>query len=481
MKIKFYLLSVLCALMFSACDDTLNQIGSSIRPDGDDLLPKSAIFEINTSTFLFDSVYLRTPYPLLGQIEDDFYKTTITSDYAAQFYVSPNFSLDITNSSDSLDFTLGKDSLLNNQLDSAKIRIFYSTYYGDSLSPMVVTAYELTKKLPRNFYSNMNFEGYYDPSNSVGTAAYTGLDEAIADSIKEESDYVPYIDMFLDDSFKDKFYDAIVNDPEIFKDEAKFEEFFPGIYFKNTYGTGTLLRVEYTTIGLFYTTVHTVESSTGADSIVYKERTQSLSVTPDVIQLNSLRNVTPNSDILNNDTATFIISPGSYFTEMKLPIGAIMDTLHYNKNATAQYLNGFNFNLQAYKPTEFFTQYQPQYLLMVERSKMNEFFENNSLPDNQTSFVSAFSQDTINGVYKYNFGNINTLVLNIADSLQTAKGSIDITDTINIAIVPVSIRTSSSTGSVLQISNYFLPGGVALWGGEKKQKATMIFTEKVNE
>ena len=117
----------------------------------------------------------------------------------------------------------------------------------------------------------------------------------------------------------------------------------------------------------------------------------------------------------------------------------------------------------------------------LERSKMNEFFENNSLPDNQTSFVSAFSQDTINGVYKYNFGNINTLVLNIADSLQTAKGSIDITDTINIAIVPVSIRTSSSTGSVLQISNYFLPGGVALWGGEKKQKATMIFTEKVNE
>ena len=386
MKIKFYLLSVLCSLLFFACDDDLDQIGSSIRPNGDDLSPQSAIFDLNTSTFLFDSIYLRTPYPLLGEIEDDFYKTKIRSDYAAQFYASPNFSLDITNSSDSLDFTLGKDSLLNNQLDSMKIRIFYSTYYGDSISPMVVTAYQLTEQLPRNFYSNMSFEGYYNSSSSIGSAAYTANAASISDSIKSESDFVPYVDIFLDNSLKDKFYNAILTDPDMFKDEKRFLEFFPGVYFKNTYGTGSLLRVEQTMMGLFYTTVHTVESSTGADSIVYKNRVQSLFVTPDVLQLNSMRDVSPNQEILNNDTATFVISPGSYFTELKLPVGAIMDTLRQNKDATAQYLNGYNFKLKAYKPQEFFTQYQPQYLLMVERSKMNEFFENNSLPDN--SFCS---------------------------------------------------------------------------------------------
>ena len=459
MRIKFCLLSVLCFLMI-ACDDSLNQIGSSIRPNGDDLVPNSAVFELESSTYLADSIYLRTPYPLLGEIMDDFYKTTIRADYAAQFRAASNFSLDITGSSDSLEFKFGTDSLLNNDLDSMKIRIYYSTYYGDSLTPMVVTAYELTKELPRNFYSNMSFDSYYNPSNPIGTAAYTGLDMSVSDSIKEETDYVPYVDMFLSKELQDRFFNAIKNTPEVFKDEESFEKFFPGVYFKNTYGSGTLLRVEHTMMGLFYTTVHTVESSKGEDSLVYKVRSKTLDVVPDVIQLNSLKAVTPNPEIIDNDTATFVISPGSYFTQIDIPLGEIIDTLEQNKDAEAQYLNGFNLSLRAYKPEAFFTQYQPKYMLLIERSKINEFFENGSLPDNKTSFVTSFSSaDSAKNVYKYNFGNINTLIINTADSIRSANGEVKSTDKLEMAVLPVSVRVSSTTGSILQISNYFLPGG----------------------
>ena len=75
-----------------------------------------------------------------------------------------------------------------------------------------------------------------------------------------------------------------------------------------------MLKVYHTMMGLFYTTVHTVESSTGADSIVYRVRSKTLDVVPDVIQLTSLNVKNSNPDILNNDTATFVISPGTYFT-----------------------------------------------------------------------------------------------------------------------------------------------------------------------
>ena len=264
MRIRNILLGAFTLLLI-ACSDDLSNLGSSIRPDADDLLPKTALFEIKSSTFLADSIYLRTTYPLLGQIEDPFYKTAIQDDYASTFYAPDGFNLNVYNSeADTFVFKLGeKGGLLNNQIDSAILRIFYEQYYGDSLAPMVVTAYELTESLPKNFYSNMSFDSYYDSQSPIGKAAYTAIDMSVSESIKEDADYIPYSDIHLIHEIKERFFNAIINTPQVFDSKSAFQEFFKGVYFKNTFGNGTLVQVEHSTIGFFYTTVDTVMSSVG--------------------------------------------------------------------------------------------------------------------------------------------------------------------------------------------------------------------------
>lgn len=475
-------------LLFFSCSDDLSNIGSSIRPGGDDLTFKSTTFNLTSSTFLADSIYIRTPNPLLGEVTDKFYGT-IRADYAAQFYCEPGFNFDVVNSSDSVLFSLSneQDSLVNNKLDSAVLRIFYGSYIGDSLTPMAVTAYQIQQQLPKNFYSNIDFTPYITPLLSIGSAAYTGKDISISDSIKEESNYTPYVDIKLDDSVPAEFLDAVINDPAVFTDQKTFQEFFPGVYFKNTFGDGTILQVNYTRIQFYYRTYHDrkpggdkLVGHDGKDSSYIANRTKYIAVTPDVIQLNSIENPLGGGshNLLENDSATFVTSPAGYFTELKIPVGKIMTELRSHMDTTSsQYLNGLTLTAQAYAPIEnIFSSTPPSYMLMVQRDKMNEFFEDNKLPDSSTSYMAAYVNDSTNGSYTYSFGNLNKLVLTMYDEVKKEDGSIDPNYEVAMAIVPIKTQTDTYGTSIIQVSNYFMPGAVSLKGGKNPQQASMVYT-----
>ncbi len=489
MKLNSFLILAL-GILLSACDDTLTNIGSSIRPDTDDLSVKSASFDLESRTFLADSIYMRTGNPLLGEITDKFYGT-IRADYAAQFYAKPGFNFNVVNSSDSIlyDMSNEKDSMMNGALDSAVLRIFYGAYVGDSLTPMAVTAYRVQTKLPRNFYSNVDFEPYVTPLESLGSAGYTGSDRSIPDSIKSDSDYMPYVDIKLKDSVKEDFLNAVKNNPSVFKNQETFEAFFPGVYFKNTFGDGTMLRVVNSRIIFFYRTYHDkapggspLVGASGKDSSYVVPRTKYISVTPDVIQLNHVQNpITPNPELLNNDSTTYITAPAGYFTEIDIPVGKIMKEINSDPLATSTYLNGATLNVKAYAPIEnIFSATPPSNMLMVERSKMNEFFENNKLPDSQTSFLASYAADTVNAVYQYNFGNLNQLVVAKAEEAKK-NGSYDTTYVVKMAVVPIS-TVLDSYYNITKVSNYFLPGAVALKRGTNPQKTDIVYTiQKVEE
>jgi hypothetical protein len=476
------------ALMLGACNDTLTDIGASIRPDGDKLQVEYAVFETNSSTFLADSIYIRTATPLLGEINDKLYGT-IRSDYASQFY-GQGFTIDVWND-DTITYQLDRkgDSLVNNRLDSAVLMIYYSTYMGDSLTPMAATVYPLSKPLPTAksaFYSNVDFTPYLDMTKSLGSAGYTGKDMTVSDSIRSLDSYTPAVRIMLDESIPDRFLNALRKTPEVFKTQTAFENFFPGVYIKNTFGNGTLLQVDMTRVYFYYRTLHHTTSSTGDDSTYIVSRATYMSVAPDVVQLNSLKNpVQPGGDpvLLNNDTATFITSPGGYFTEIKFPVGAVIEKLNADTLKYDYYFNGVSFSLQANKPTSIFSQDPPTYMLLVEKAKMNEFFEEGKLPDSKVAVMTSFTNDSTNNKYYYDFGNINTFVENMADRLVEIKGLSKVSeltpqDSITLAVVPVQPSTNSSYSYTYRVSNYFLPGGISLKGKSIKQTATMIYTRK---
>ena len=74
--------------------------------------------------------------------------------------------------------------------------------------------------------------------------------------------------------------------PEVFNDQNTFNQFFPGIYVTNTYGTGNILNIESTQMNIYYK--HTVKRLCDQDSIV--QAWETFSATSEVIQLNRFKN-----------------------------------------------------------------------------------------------------------------------------------------------------------------------------------------------
>ncbi|MDO5571474.1 MAG: DUF4270 domain-containing protein [Bacteroidales bacterium] len=470
------LLSVILGIFLVSCDDDLTNIGSSIRPETDNLVVKSATFTLASSTFVPEAIYVRTSTPLLGELNDNFYGA-VRTDYMAQLYARPGFDFNAVNSKDSVIYDMSNplDSMINNSLDSAVLRIYYDKYFGDSLTPMVVSAYKVQNQLPRDFYSNVDFTPYVEPLELLGSNGYTGKDMTVSDSLRGTSDYTPYVDIKLIDEVKDSFLDKVKNDPSVFDNQSSFEQFFPGVYLKNTFGNGTMLRVVNTYIVFFYRSYHDrkvdgtpLTGSAGQDSSYITNHSKYIGVTPDVIQLNSVKNpLQVNPDFLTNDSSTYVTAPGGYFSQIDIPVKEVMEELNKNTTATAKYLNGLTLSVRAYKPVDnVFSATPPPYMLLVQKNKMNEFFEKNSLPDSKTSFIAAYSSDTVNNVYTYNFGNLNQLAISLADSVDLAE----------MAVVPVNATIDQTYGSILQVANYFYPSAVTLRSGKNAQIAKMVYT-----
>lgn len=525
------------ALFGTSCSDDLSELGSTTRPSTDGLAVRSKTFNLATRTAYRDSIYVRTGYPLLGDITDpDF--GNVTAGYLAQFYVSSEFGLTAYNNSDSIIFNLLRtsvpaklgydwddyhytpwDSLCGNRIDSVTLRIYYQTQYGDSLSPMVASVYALHKDvdfeaLPdREFYSNNDFAAYYSEEDLLGSKAYTSANRELGDSVRGASGYMPYIEIKLDDDLKERFFRAAVeaavardrNNPhrglytDVFRDVETFRKnLLSGICVKNTFGDGAIVKVYYTAIYFFYSSFHKYDvdgtllrnEDDSADSTYVTNHVKYLAVTPDVIQMSgySFSDARRDERLRQEDT-TYITSPQGYYTVVDLPVGKIINEMindpSRNPSDSSYFLNGANFYLRGYKPRGSVLNGDPApYVLMVAQDKMTDFFEEGRLPDSQTSCYAAYVADSVvNRMYYYKFGNINSVIMGLAEETGWTKSSgrpMDDNYTVPMAVLPVELTANSSYGTILSVSNYILPTAIRLKRGEAAQTLQMIYTLESN-
>ncbi|MBR0036739.1 MAG: DUF4270 family protein [Bacteroidales bacterium] len=566
--IGYAALAALCIIVSAtACSDDLSQIGASTRPSSDGITIKNTSYSVNLETAYRDSIYVRTGYPLLGSISDPSYGE-IKAGYLAQFYANKETALDSYNSSDSLVFGILRtslpkqmgydwsdyhynsrfDSLVNNRIDSMTIRIYYQTFYGDSLTPMQVSVYSLNpdvdfETLPESeFYSNNDFGQMYSESNLLGRKAYTAANREVSDSVRSLSDYMSYIEVRLDDQYKQQFLDmavqaAVARDTanphaseyvDIFADQSKLRnQWLSGVCVKPTFGDGSLIKVYYTAIYLFYSSFHRYNedgtllrnANDDADSTYTTNHVKYIAVTPDVIQMSGLSFADENKDSRMSDaSAAYITSPQGYYTTIDLPVGKVIGTMMSDplRNDSSYFLNAANFYLRAYKPQgDLLSSTPAPTVLMVQLDSIDTFFEEGSLPTSTTSCYATYTCDSVpnanyndptEGIYYYGFGNINTVFLGLAENegwnkqmasvsewenLLQAKGKlsadtngdgvIDINDfTVRMAIIPVDVTTNSTYGTLLSVSNYILPTSVRLKKGDDEQSIQMIYTFEGN-
>lgn len=421
---------VIAALTFAACDDTTEGIGGSITNKIDNINISNSAFNVTTKSIVADSVLSRNNTGLIGKMKDPQTGNYVKGDYMTQLSVLPTFSVD----------TLDYIKQANNgsiEADSCYLLVSYNASYGDTIAPMKVTAYEMTKPMAedKEYYSNYDAfkEGWVSESNQHWSSNY---------NLSNTSD-VKNFKIYLNKKYKKdgktyKNYGSYImqtyaEHPEYFKTNYKFLHYVcPGFYIKNVGGTGNMAKIWNTELIFYWTRKKTINKDSTAVSIGYNR----FDGTEEVLQLNKIENDTENLKKLaskDQEKCTYLKSPAGIFTEVTLPIEDIMkghekDTLN---TATISFPRLNNENED--NPYNFAT---PSTILMVQKDSLKSFFEKSKLADNRTSYTASYSST---GTYKnaYTFQNIANLV----SAMYKNKGKGENWN--KVVLVPVNVITTT--------------------------------------
>ena len=423
---------VIAALTFAACDDTTEGIGGSITNKIDNINISNSAFNVTTKSIVADSVLSRNNTGLIGKMKDPETGNYVKGDYMTQLSVLPTFSVD----------TLDYIKQANNgsiEADSCYLLVSYNASYGDTIAPMKVTAYEMTKPMAedKEYYSNYDAfkdkEGWVSENNQHWSSNY---------NLSNTSD-VKNFKIYLNKEYKKdgktyKNYGSYIlqtyeKHPEYFKTNFKFlHNVCPGFYIKNVGGTGNMAKIWNTELIFYWTRHKTINKDSTAVSIGYNR----FDGTEEVLQLNKIENDTENLKKLaskDQEKCTYLKSPAGIFTEVTLPIEDIMkghekDTLN---TATISFPRLNNENED--NPYNFAT---PSTILMVQKDSLKSFFEKSKLADSRTSYTASYSST---GTYKnaYTFQNIANLV----SAMYKNKGKGENWN--KVVLVPVNVITTT--------------------------------------
>lgn len=421
---------VIAALTFAACDDTTEGIGGSITNKIDNINISNSAFNVTTKSIVAGAVLSRNNTGLIGKMKDPETGNYVKGDYMTQLSVLPTFSVD------TLDYIkqANKGSI---EADSCYLLVSYNASYGDTIAPMKVTAYEMTKPMAedKEYYSNYDaFEkGWVSESNQHWSSNYN------LSNTSDVKNFKIYLNKkYTKDGKTYKNYGSYImqtyaEHPEYFKTNFKFlHNVCPGFYIKNVGGTGNMAKIWNTELIFYWTRHKTINKDSTAVSIGYNR----FDGTEEVLQLNKIENDTENLKKLaskDQEKCTYLKSPAGIFTEVTLPIKDIMkghekDTLN---TATISFPRLNNENED--NPYNFAT---PSTILMVQKDSLQSFFEKSKLADSRTSYTASYSST---GTYKnaYTFQNIANLV----SAMYKNKGKGENWN--KVVLVPVNVITTT--------------------------------------
>ncbi len=445
MKPKYFLAGLCALACLAACNDETGTIGGSLINDLDHLEISTDTFDITTRSIVVDSVLARSSSSYLGTIRDPETGEYISANYMTQFHTLEGYGFPVIDSISSRDIN---DYVI---ADSCELRLFWDSFYGDSLSSMKCTAYELATPMTedKTYYSN------FDPikeglvrSTSVGgikaSKTYTLEDMNVSLSLRNNSSYSKNIRILLNKPYTDKdgktynnygtyimrkYYEEYGGDSTYFKNSIRLtNNVIPGFYIESTGGLGNLANVTLTQLNLYF-------KYKGSSSSTPYTGTMSFAGTQEVMQHTNYVNENEKIKSLADDpTCTYLKTPAGIFTEITLPVNEIClnhdnDTINSAK-FTLQRLNDMTDSDYAFDA--------PTTVLLVPKDSLYSFFEHRDVNNNKTSFLATF--DTKSNTYTFN--NIGSMI----KAMQQSKLNGNTSEDWNKAVlIPVTTTTNTSS------------------------------------
>lgn len=416
MKHIFYSLLALTVLMgVQSCTD--ENIGSSLTDTRTAIIEDSS-FVLTGHSVTNQRLQARTSTQLVGRLKADGYGT-LSSEVVTQFI--PASIIDTTGVSPEM-------------IDSCRLMLAITNdgFTGDDLPPMRMDVYRLNKQLPSPLYSDFDPTGYYDENDLLGSNSYSPKSTTTIyyDQNGITSSYEAVL-VPMPVSLARDIQNEFRQHPETFSSPSAFAKFFPGIYIKNSYGSGRVMNFNRTELQVFYRKSTTTLN--GNDTITEKRATY-MAATPETLQDNIITlDVDDKVKQRIDQGEAIIVAPAGYEVELRFPIQEIIDNFRANVGDDLGVINKLELTLPVENTNTAYNIDPPTNLLMVKTSKKDQFIAGDSLTNNKDSFYAVYNSSK----RAYIFTGLRDYILNIINN----QGGIASEDDINLTVTPVDITT----------------------------------------
>lgn len=464
MKLKFLSSLVLATFILASCDDTTNDLGTSLVHDMDNLEVTTDSFQVTSRTIEAGSVYSRSTIGYLGAIIDPETNDHIAANFMSQYHVMEDYSTTFPKE-DSIASRINGEIIA----DSCEIRLFYSNIYGDSLAPMKLTVYEMDKPMLENqqYYSDFDpiANGYIREDGIRKEKVYSLVDLSVEQSTRYSSNYDNNIRVTLNEPYTDKdgkqynnfgtyLLQSYYKNPQNFGNQLKFtKDVVPGFYFECTGGLGSMAYISVSNLIVYY-------RFTNNDSIY--DGVTMFGGTEEVLQTTRIINNKDHMHTLAADNScTYLKSPAGLFTEMTLPVDDILRG-HTNDsiNSAKLVIPRINNSVQSE-----YTLDTPSQILMIPKDSLHTFFENNQIVNYRTSYLA--SSPTSTGNNSYQFSNIANLISAMDKNRSSENWN-------KVVLIPVDVTTSSSDAIVKIVHSMSLSSTKLVGGSENPYEPIKI-------
>ncbi len=451
MKIRTILASVISVLMFSACDDTTDTLGVDMMPETDFMTQESMTYDVETCSYpVGDHVLSRTSMSYLGRFTDPETGAVVKSDFLAQFNCTENFAF--------------PEKVKDNKITNAELKLYVEKFIGDSLTSFKLSVYPLNTLMnpEEDYYTDIDPTRFYDTeSEPIATKWFTLSDYTISDADRWNSNYYNCINISLPVELGQTIYNGYKEHPEWFADtEAWANSGLPGskgFYFKLESGDGAMAYIDIAQFNL-----HFVYYDEG-----YKKDTTGIcqfAATEEVVQATRFENTNLEA-LLADNSATYLKSPAGIFTMATLPA----EEINYNDTISSAKLKLVRYND---KVESLFKLEIPQKVLLVRLDDyLNGYFQNYTLVDNETSYLTSFNP-TKN---TYEFNNISRL---LTRCVQEKRNGTATPNWNKVLIIPVE-ATYDSSNQLVKLCHDFSMASARLVGGsdsDNKVKLDVVYS-----
>lgn len=419
---RLFLIQIVVLATITACDDEVSQVGNALVTDTSEIVIDESSFTVDGISIPNNDIQSRTITQLLGQFSAKEFGE-FSSEFVTQFM--PALKLDTTNVV---------------ELDKMRMRMlmFVKTgdFTGDSLVPMGLKIYPLTKKLPSPIYSDFDPTEYYDESDCWTPSSHIYTANGIYNDSVNNLSYRT-VNVELPNEFALKFYEQYKKSPQTFASPQAFEEFFHGIYVKNSFGAGRVINVSETRINLDYYRkgVKSLPDGSTKDTL-YKATGVYMAVSPEVISNNIIK--LSISDQLKERVTqgeNILVGPTGYDVKMTFPAQNIIDK-YRTEAGELSVVNSLSLTVPVEKIENNYNINPPEHVLLVLATDKAKFFNDNMVSDNKTSFLGTYNSSTKN----YVFSGMRNYIIDLLDQYNSVPE-----DKYTFIITPVDVVTETST------------------------------------